>query len=127
MRKIEVTLDKIRQIKFSINAMGELEDRFDKSIPELFSFGAPGIRVMIAMLRIGLKHGGMKIPGKSVEDQELFIGDLIQEHWIDCGNDLKALMDIVQESLTCAGLLPKGEVEEEEEGDPKNPDSDTDE
>lgn len=129
MRKIEVALDKVREIKFNINAMGELEDRFDKSVPQLFAYGSPGIRVMVAMLRIGLKHGGMKIPGKSIEDQELFIGDLMQEHWVDEGNSLQELMDRVRESLTVAGLIPKEEEEDEseEEEDTKNPDSDTDE
>ncbi len=126
MRKIEISLDKTREIKFSINAMGELEDRFNKSIPELFALGAPGIRVMVAMLRIGLKHGGMKIPGKLVEDQELFIGDLVQEHWIDEGRSIQELMDVVKDALQEAGLIPKEETEEEEESS-RNPDSDTDE
>jgi hypothetical protein len=126
MRKIEVTLDKVREIKFSINAMGELEDRFNKSVPELFAFGTPGVRVMVAMLRIGLKYGGMKIPGKSIEDQELFIGDLIQEHWIDCGNTMVEIMEIAKSALQAAGLIPKDDEEEEEKSD-ENPDTDTDE
>jgi len=125
MRKIEVTLDKVREIKFSINAMGELEDRFNKSVPELFALGSPGIRVMVAMMRIGLKYGGMKIPGKSIEDQELFIGDLVQEHWVNEGNSINELMDSVKDSLQEAGLIPKEEEVEDE--DKQNPDMDTDE
>jgi hypothetical protein len=127
MRKIEVALDKVREVKFSINAMAELEDRFNKSIPELMILGSPGIRVIVAMLRIGLKYGGMKIPGKTIEDQELFVGDLVQEHWVDTGNSISELMERVSESLQEAGLIPKEEDEEEEEEDSRNPDSDTDE
>jgi hypothetical protein len=126
MRKVEVTLDKVREIKFSINAMGELEDRFNKSIPELFAFGMPGIRVMVAMLRIGLKYGGMKIPGKTIEDQELHVGDIIQEHWVDCGNTMQDLMEnYVKVALEVAGLVPKDDAEEDEATE--NPEPDTDE
>lgn len=123
MDKINVTLDEVRELKFSINAMVELENRFDKSVPELFAYGTPGVRTMVALVRIGLKYGGMKIPGKLIEDQEVFVGDLVQQHWIDQGNPMKELMDRVQDALKEAGLIDK----DAEDKEASNPSSDTSE
>ncbi len=115
MNKINIALDEVREFKFSINAMVELENRFDKSVPELFDpLHPPGIKTRVALVRIGLKYGGMKIPGKFVEDQEVFVGDLIQQHWIDQGNHMKELMNKVQDALKEAGLIDKDEDEEDE-------------
>lgn len=125
MNKINITLDEPRELKFSINAMIELENRFDKSVPELFSYGTPGIKTMVALVRIGLKFGGMKIPGKSIEDQEVFVGDLIQQHWIDQGNPMKELMDRVQKALQEAGLIDKDEEEDEKSSNPSEDTSDS--
>ncbi len=119
-RKVTIALDQVRQIKFSVNAMVELEERFGKSITNIFEEGNVGFALIVAVMRIGLIHGGMKIPG-TPKNQELFVGDLIQEHWIDEDKGLDMLMDIIMQALDVAGIFALNKPEEDE----ANPKQDT--
>lgn len=116
-KKVTIALDQLRQLKFSINAMMELEERFDVAIPSLFQEGKVGFRLIVAVVRIGLVHGGMKIQG-TIANQELLVGDLIQEHWIDEGHTLDDLMAKVTEAFNAAGIFGKQEAEVQEEENP---------
>jgi hypothetical protein len=120
--KVSIALDQARQLKFSVNAMCELEERFGESMPVLFSEGKVGFSLIVAVLRIGLIHGGMKIPGNP-KSQELFVGDLIQEHWIDEGNGLDELMEKVTTAFNAAGIFTS--KADKEEADDENPPLDT--
>lgn len=113
-KKITIALDQLRPLKFSINAMVELEERFGVAIPSLFKEGNVGFGLILAVVRIGLAHGGMKLSG-TVKNQELLVGDLIQEHWIDEGHNLTDLMEKVTEAFNAAGIFDT----EANEGDPQ--------
>lgn len=111
MNTVTIALDSARELKYNINAMVELENRFDKSIPEIFQEGKVGFAVIVGIVRIGLKAGGMKFKGQ-IEDQELVVGDLIQEHWVQEGKNLTQLMEVVTEALSAAGIFTSDEDKE---------------
>jgi hypothetical protein len=102
--KVTLGLDIQREIKFNINAIVELEKRFDQPLPAIFSKDRIGFGTMMGLVRIGLKHGGMKLTG-TIEEQEEIVGALIQQHWIDQGRDLTELMKVVFKALNAAGLF----------------------
>ena len=109
MNKVTIALDENRELKFSINAMVEFEQRFDKALPELFQLEKMGFGTMLAMLTIALKYGGMKIPGRTPDDQEKFVGDLVQQHWIDQGKTVDEYMAKVNDALNAAGIFNASE------------------
>lgn len=118
MKTLSIGLDRDRPLVYNINAVGELEDRFNMPVQEIFSRDSKlGLfRFLRAFILIGLKHGGMNFRG-TLEDNELRVGDLIQEHWIDKGRTLNELLKIGFEALELSGVFK--EVEEEEgEGNP---------
>jgi hypothetical protein len=126
VKKITVPLDEQREIKFTLNAMVELEERFGAALPSIFEKKEIGFRLIVAMLRVGLKAGGTVFKGTEKE-QEIAVGDLVQEHWFNEGRTLADLMDKVMEAFVEAGIFPR-EAMEGEEGDKKevNPTPDTD-
>jgi hypothetical protein len=117
VKKITVALDVEREVRYNINAMVDLEDRFNLPLPVLFDPNRIGVGLIRAMLMIGLKHGGMDIQGKDNREKEEAIGELIQEHWLSKGKTLEDLMNITMDAFKEAGLLPKTA----EEGTEQNP------
>lgn len=109
--KITVGLDIQREIKFNINAMVAMERRFDLPLPKVFDKERLGYGTIIAMLTIGLKAGGMKIGG-TAEEQEDYVGALLQQHWIDQGRTLEEMMKFVTEAMNAAGLFNRPEEKE---------------
>ena len=112
MKKITIAMDMEREVCFNINAMVDLEERFDVPLGQLFNPEKIGIGLIRAMLMIGLKHGGMKIPGRDRKAQEEEIGTLIQDHWLAKGKKLDGMMEIMMKAFNEAGLLPKEEEEQ---------------
>lgn len=122
-KNVTITLDQQRTLKYSINAMIELEERFNVPIPELFKEDSVGFGLIVSVLKIGLVHGGMKLMGNS-KQQEIFVGDLVQEHWINEGRNLPELMEKVTEAFNVAGIFT---VEpNKDEGGEENPNQGTD-
>lgn len=113
MKKITIALDMEREVMFNINAMVDLEERFDVPLGVLFNPERVGIGLIRGMLMIGLKHGGMKISGRDRKAQEEQIGDLIQDHWLAKGKTLDTLMEVMMAAFGEAGLLPKSEEEQD--------------
>jgi len=108
-------LDQIREIRYDINTMSDLEECYGgQPIPELLKEGRIGMTLIRSIIYFGLKCGGMKFDGKSVEDNERKVGKLIQDHWMAEGKDLKDLMDRAVDAFKAAGLFGKEEEEEEQ-------------
>jgi len=63
------------------------------------------------------------MPGTTVKDQEVFVGDLIDKHWIQQGRTMDELIGIVGKAFNESGVFPKTA---EEDDAPKNPKSGTD-
>ena len=122
MKKVNVGLDQVREIYFPVKAVVELERRFNKPIFKLLSTDFISFELICSVLTIGLKHGGMKLKGKSVEEQEEYVQDLIQEHWLEEGKRFESLVETTFSALEAAGLTGKKDEEEDE----SNPDEDTD-
>lgn len=118
MKQISIGLDRDRPIVFNVNAIGELEDRFDCPVQQLISKDSKlGLfRFLRAFLYIGLKHGGMRFRG-TIEENEATVGDLIQEHWIDKERTLTELLKLSMEALEESGVF-REEVEEEDGENP---------
>lgn len=114
MKKITIALDMEREVCFNINAMVDLEERFEVPLGVLFDPNRVGIGLIRGMLTIGLKHGGMKITGRDRKAQEEQIGALIQDHWLAKNKSLDDLMKIMMAAFNEAGLLPKSEEEQDE-------------
>lgn len=112
MQKTTIALDMEREVCYNINAMVDLEDRFDVPLGQLFNPEKIGIGLIRAMLMIGLKHGGMKIAGRDQREQEGLVGDLIQQHWLDKKKTLDDLMKIMMAAFNQAGLIPNAEEAE---------------
>lgn len=115
MSKINIPLDQVRELRYDINTMADLEERFGgQPIPELLKEGRVGMTLIRSIIYFGLKSGGMKFTGRSVEENEQKVGSLIQQHWMAEGKDLKDLMDKAVEAFKAAGLFGKEEGEEGE-------------
>lgn len=112
MKKITIALDVEREVLININAMVDLEERFDVPLGVLFNPERVGIGLIRGMLTIALRHGGMKIVGRDVKAQEEQIGDLIQDHWLSKNKSLDDLMKIMMDAFNEAGLLPKEDEEQ---------------
>jgi len=108
---VTIPLDKVRTLRFTINAMRELEKTFSKSIMAIFS-DSPGLDHITHLVHVGLRHGGGGGKRLTVDD----VGDLLQEHFLDRGKGMKEIMDdYVLEAMRESGFLPKEEEEEPEE------------
>lgn len=117
MKKVTITLDVERTIRFNVNAMAEIERIFDAPIQVLFKADKVGFGFIRDLAWVGLKYGKMKFNpkmGRTREDQMEFVGDLIQEHWLEKDKSLDTLMEILMEAFKESGLLPKEAFEDEE-------------
>ena len=109
---VEISLDKPRRLRYTINAMRELEKLFGAGIGNIFDPQKVGLDHVVHLIWVGLKHGG---------DRRLTVdetGDLLQEHFLDKGKELREVLDYALEGLRLAGLAPKAK---EEEGSSENP------
>jgi hypothetical protein len=113
VKKVTIGLDVERELKFNINAVVELENRFNKPFHQVMSQETVGIETLRTMAYIGLKHGGLKFKGKDIEENEAMTGELLQEHWFAKKRTLSELMVLVGEALNEAGVFNTTEEEED--------------
>jgi len=112
VKKVTLGLDVDREIKFTINSLAELEERFGNTgLQQLFAAQNLNLTLIRALLYIGLKHGGMKFRG-SAKENEILVGDLVQEHWIDKGRNLVELTKIVSEAFAASNVFSNMETDE---------------
>lgn len=121
MQKVNVGLDRDRELQFNINAVVELEERFNTPVQNLFSKEGKhiGFGLIRSLCYVGLKHGGMKFKG-TTEENENRVGELLQEHWIEKGRGLAEMMELVGEAFKASGVFSEKE-EAAEETDSANP------
>jgi len=100
VKKVSVPLDVERELRYSINAIVELEERFNSPVTELFKEGRIGLALIRAVAYIGLKHGGMKFRSQDTKENEATVGELIQEHWLGKGRNLNELVEKITEAST---------------------------
>lgn len=112
-RFVTIPLDKGRKVRYSINAIREIEHHFNKPFMTIFSAESFGLDATIQLLTVGLKHGGDEKRPLTADK----VGDLVQECWIENGKDLGGLMEVILDGLRAGGILPK-ENETVEEGTP---------
>ena len=113
MKKVTIALDNQRELRYPINAMVELEERFGKALPAVFNKEQIGLTLIIALTRVGLKYGGMQFEGTFLE-QEQATGELLQEHWFQEGRTLDELMGIILDAFKEAGIFAKDTFKSEE-------------
>ncbi len=115
MAHVTIPLDRVRTLRFSINAMRDLEKVFGKSIMTIFS-ESPGIEEITHLVHVGLKHGGSRKLSVDV------VGDLLQEHFLDRGKGIQVIMEeYVLEAMKESGFLPADEEDEEVKSKPDLP------
>ncbi len=115
MNYVEIPLDVPRRMRFTINAMAELEEYFgDQGMAQIFSPQRAGFKQVRALLWIGLKNGSKSQSTLSLEEA----GDLIQEHWLEKGKTLADLFVYVMKAMKKANILPD---EQEETAQPNPP------
>lgn len=107
---VDVSLDKARRLRFTINAIRELERHFDTSFSNILGGGNMGFEQIIQMLTVGLKYGDSEKRPLTAEK----VGDLVQKKWLDNGKELSDLTDIILEAMQAAGILTKKEEDDED-------------
>lgn len=115
---VDISLDKARRVRFTINGIRELERHFGRSFGNILSGGGTGMgfEEIIQMLTVGLKYGETEKRALSAEK----VGDLLQRRWLENGKDLAEVVDILMEAMRAAGIISKKEEEDED----NQPDSD---
>ncbi len=108
---VDISLDKARRVRFTINAVRELERHFGKSFGNILSDGNLGFEEIIQMLTVGLKYG--ETEKRALTDTK--VGDLVQRKWLDNDKDLAELTEIVMEAMRAAGIITKKEEEDDDE------------
>ena len=108
---VDISLDKARRVRFTINAVRELERHFGKSFGNILSDGSLGFEEIIQMLTVGLKYG--ETEKRALTDTK--VGDLVQRKWLDNDKDLAELTEIVMEAMRAAGIITKKEEEDDDE------------
>lgn len=98
-------------MRYTINAMRELEGRLGIGVASIFDVETLSFDKIVHLVWVGLRHGGDR---KLTVDEA---GDLIQEHWLDKGLELRELMDAVIDAMKLAGIVPKDRADKLAEGD----------
>lgn len=96
-RSVLAALDKERHLRYSVNALSDLEQVMGVGLGEMYTAaGGLGIRTVRACLWAGLKH----------EDPDLTIaatGELMQQY-LDGGGSFQNLGDAIHDALALAGF-----------------------
>ena len=106
---VDISLDKARRLRFTINAVRELERYFGTSFGQILQPGTLGFEQIIQMLTVGLKYG--ETEKRPLTDTK--VGDLVQKKWLDNGKELAELTEIIMESMQAAGIIAKTDDDEE--------------
>lgn len=104
---VDIPLDKPRRLRFTINAIRELERFYKKSFSRIFDSENMGYEEIIMLLTVGLKCGDSE--KRALSDTK--VGELVQKRWLDNGKDLGELTDLIIEALRSAGIIAKKEEE----------------
>lgn len=104
-RYVEIPLDKPRKVRYSVNAMREIEQTFGGGFNVLFNEDSMGYDHITTLLFIGLKHGDPNnvkaIPSVSK------LADVLQKHWFDAGKgDLADIVNIIVSGMKAGGIIP---------------------
>lgn len=109
-RYVPITLDKERRLRYSINALADLEQITGQPIGALAFSGNVGINTLRAFLWAGLRH----------ETRNLSVTDagVLLQNFIDDGHTFEELSAKILEALQASGLIAneKDKKEEEEQG-----------
>ncbi len=105
-RYVEIPLDKARKVKYSINAMREIEQTFGGGFNVLFNDETMGYDHITTLLFFGLKHGD-ETNIKAIPTVAK-LGDVLQKHWFDAGKgDLADIVNIIVEAMKAGGIIPE--------------------
>jgi hypothetical protein len=110
---IMITLDREREIRFSMKAMKRAESISNKSYRQLMFIA--GINEMQALLWAGLRH---EDPNLKMDQVEKFMED-----WIKYDPGLRQLDGLLAEALYEAGFLP--DLHKKAEGEDGSPEAKT--
>lgn len=108
MKMIQIHLDRPRHLRFSINALADLEEATGQSVLLAMSEKNLGFRSLRALLWAGLRH---EENGISIERA----GDLLQK-FMENGGELSTVMEKVALAVQACGLF--GRQEEPAPSDP---------
>jgi len=105
-RYVEIPLDKNRKIRYSINAMREIEQHFGGGFNKLFDADTMGFSHVTSLLFFGLKHGDAD--NKKAIPTIDKLGDVLQKHWFDAGKgDLSDVVNIIVSGMKAGGIIPE--------------------
>ena len=105
-RFVEIALDRNRKVRYSVNAMREIEQIFGGGFKKLFNPEDMGFDHITTLLFVGLKHGD-PANRKAIPTVDK-LADVLQKHWFDAEKgDLSDLVNIVVDSMKAGGVLPK--------------------
>lgn len=118
---VDISLDKPRRVRFTINAIRELERHFGSSFGNILSGGQSGMgfEEIVQMLTVGLKYG--ETEKRALTDTK--VGDLLQKKWLDNDRELAEVVEVLMEAMQVAGIIAKKDDEDEDgsESDPDEP------
>jgi hypothetical protein len=97
--------------------MRALEKTFGTGLQGIFN-EQMGLNQIVHLIYVGLRYGG-GLNKDSKEDSPDFVGDLLQEHFLDKNRDLKELMDFALDALRRANLIPRETGTEQAESSDK--------
>jgi hypothetical protein len=122
---VEIPLDKMRRLRYTVNAMVELEEMFGGGLPKIFDPETVGFKSLRALIFIGLKHAG---------DKRITLettGELLTQYVLDPGKPITDPLRCAMEALHRGGFVteealksflkslePEGEEDEEDNGSP---------
>ena len=112
---VDISLDKPRRLRFTINAIRELERHFGTSFSNIFDPENMGFEQIIMLLTVGLKYG--ETEKRPLNDTK--VGDLVQRKWLDNGKELSDLSEFIIEGMRAAGIIAPKEEEEDNLDQPK--------
>jgi hypothetical protein len=110
---VDISLDKARRVRFTINAVRELERHFGRSFGSILTGGASGsmgFEEIVQMLTVGLKYG--ETEKRALPDSK--VGDLLQRKWLDNGKELAEVVELLMEAMQAAGIISKKDEDDDE-------------
>ena len=108
---VDIPLDKQRRIRYTINAIRELERTFGRSFTQIFNPETLGVNEIVHLLYIGLKYGSDEGKKLSVDK----VGDLVQKKWLDNDRELQDITDYILDGMRAAGIIQKKDDDDEDD------------
>jgi hypothetical protein len=108
---VDISLDRSRRLRYTINGIRELERHFGASFTTLFTGANLGFEQIIMLLTVGLKHGDTE--KKPLSDTK--VGELVQDKWLENGKDLSELVNIILDAMAASGIITRDEKKTDEE------------